>query len=86
VSWSISCSIGSGVDRLHHFIFTLSHFSHRLMGTLVTTSFVWMFRSAPGIRTCCRSSISWACFFELGSGNAEVSLKSSNCRRIFEVV
>jgi hypothetical protein len=28
VGWSISCSVGSGVDRLRYFIFASSLFSH----------------------------------------------------------
>jgi hypothetical protein len=43
VSWSVSCSIGSGVDQLHHFIFTSSLFSHWLQGTLAATSLARMF-------------------------------------------
>jgi hypothetical protein len=38
VGWSISCSIGSGVDRLRYFIFSSSLFSHRVEGTLATSS------------------------------------------------
>jgi hypothetical protein len=38
VGWSVSCSIGSGVDRLRYFIFASSLFSHRVEGTLATTS------------------------------------------------
>jgi hypothetical protein len=37
VCWSVSCSIGSGVDRLRYFVFTSSLFSHRVEGTLATT-------------------------------------------------
>jgi hypothetical protein len=45
-----------------------------------------MFRSAPGIRTCYGSTVSRASFFDLGSGDANVSLKMLDCWRIFEVV
>jgi hypothetical protein len=38
VGWSISCSVSSGVDQLRYFIFTSSLFSHRVEGTLATTS------------------------------------------------
>jgi hypothetical protein len=86
ISWNISCSIGSGVDRLHHFIFTSSLFSHRLKGSLAATSLVRMFRSAPGIGTCRGSTISRTSFFNLGSGDEDVSLKTSYRWRIFEVV
>jgi hypothetical protein len=40
VGWSVSCSIGSGVDRLRYFDFSQSLFSHRVEGTLATTSLV----------------------------------------------
>jgi hypothetical protein len=42
VNWSISCSIGSGVERLHDFVFTSSLFSHGLKGTLAAVSLVGM--------------------------------------------
>jgi hypothetical protein len=32
VGWSISCSIGSGVVRLHYFVFASTFFSHRVEG------------------------------------------------------
>jgi hypothetical protein len=86
VSWSISYTIGSGVDRLQDFIFTSFLFSQRLKGTLAAVSVARMFRSAPRVRTCCGSIISRASFFDLGSGDANVSLKTSDHRRIFEVV
>jgi hypothetical protein len=90
VGWSvclgISCSIGSKVDRLHNFIFTLSLFSHRLKGALAATLLVRMFRSALGIRTCCGSTVYRASFFYLCSGDTNISLKTSYRRRIFEVV
>jgi hypothetical protein len=86
VRWSISCSIGSGIYRLHHFIFTSSLFSHWLKGTLPATSLVRMFRSTPGIRTCHGSTVSRDSFFDLGSGDADVGLKTSYRRRIFKVV
>jgi hypothetical protein len=82
----ISCSIGSGVDRLHDFVFTSSLFSHGLKGTLAAASVVRMFRSAPRVRTCCGSTVSRASFFDLGSGDVSVCLKTSDRRRIFEVV
>jgi hypothetical protein len=30
VAWSIGCSVGSGISRLHYFVFTSSFFSHQL--------------------------------------------------------
>jgi hypothetical protein len=45
-----------------------------------------MFRSAPGIGTRHGSTISRSSFFNLGSGDADVSLKTSYRQRIFEVV
>jgi hypothetical protein len=38
IGWSICCSVGSGVDRLSYFVFTSTFFSHRVEGTLATTS------------------------------------------------
>jgi hypothetical protein len=38
IGWSVSRSVGSRVDRLCYFIFTSSFFSHRVKGTLATTS------------------------------------------------
>jgi hypothetical protein len=38
VGWSVSSSIGSGVDRLRYFVFASSLFSYRVEGTLATTS------------------------------------------------
>jgi hypothetical protein len=86
VSWSINCSIGSVIDRLNHFIFTSSLFSHWLKGTLSATSLARMFRSTPGIKTCRGSTVSRASFFDLGNGDADVGLKASYHWRIFEVV
>jgi hypothetical protein len=86
VSWSISCSIGSGVDWLHQFISTSFLFSHRLKGTLATTSLARMFRSTPGVGICRRPTISGTSFFNLGGGDTNISLKTSYRRRIFEVV
>jgi hypothetical protein len=38
VGWSVGCSVGCGVDRLRYFVFASSFFSHRVEGTLATTS------------------------------------------------
>jgi hypothetical protein len=48
----VNCSVGSGVDRLHHFFFTSSLFSHRLKGSLAMASLARMFRSALGVGAC----------------------------------
>jgi hypothetical protein len=40
--WSISYSVGSGVDRLRYFVFASSLFSHRVEGALTATSLVRM--------------------------------------------
>jgi hypothetical protein len=76
IGWSVSCSIGSGVGRLHYFIFTSSLFSHRVKGTLATTSLSRTFRSASGMRTCGRFAISSTSFFDLSSGDADVGLET----------
>jgi hypothetical protein len=49
VDWSIGCSVGSGISRLHYFVFASSIFSHRVKGTLDTTSLARTLRSASGI-------------------------------------
>jgi hypothetical protein len=77
LGWGISCSVGSGIDRLHYFIFTLSLFSYRLKGTLAAASLARMFRSAPGVGTCYGSAVSRTCFFDLSGGDADVGLKTS---------
>jgi hypothetical protein len=38
VSRRVGWSIGSGIGRLHYFVFTSTFFSHRVEGTLATTS------------------------------------------------
>jgi hypothetical protein len=86
VSWSIRCNISSGIDRLHHFVFTSSLFSHWLKDNLAATSLARTFRSTPGVGTCCGSAISWTSFFDLDGGDANVGLKMSDRQRVFEVV
>jgi hypothetical protein len=86
VSWSISCSISSGVYLLHYFVFTSSLFIHWLKGTLATTSLARTFRSTPRVGTCCGSAVSGTSFFDLGDGDTNVGLKMLDRRRIFEVV
>jgi hypothetical protein len=71
---------------VHHFVFTSSFFSHRLKGTLAVTSLVRTFRSTPGIGTCCGSTVPRTSFFNMSDDDADVSLKTSYHRRIFEVV
>jgi hypothetical protein len=86
VSLSISCNIGSGVNRLHYFVFASSLFGHWVEGTLAAMSLARTFRSTPGVGTCCRSAVSRASFFDLCSGDVNVGLKMSDCWRIFEVI
>jgi hypothetical protein len=38
VGWSIGCSVSSGISQLHYLVFTSFFFSHRVEGTLATTS------------------------------------------------
>jgi hypothetical protein len=38
VGWNNSCSVGSGIGRLHYFVFASAFFSYRVEGTLATTS------------------------------------------------
>jgi hypothetical protein len=76
VGWSVGCNIGSGVDRLRYFVFASSFFSHRVEGTLATTSLARMLRSASGVGTCCRSAVSGTTFFDLSGCNADVGLEA----------
>jgi hypothetical protein len=38
VGWSVGCSVSSRISRLHYFVFTSPFSSHRVEGTLATTS------------------------------------------------
>jgi hypothetical protein len=86
VGSSVGYSIGNGVDRLRYFIFASSFFSHRVEGTLATTSLARTLRSASGVGTCCRSAVSRTSFFDLSACNADVGLEASDHWRIFEVI
>jgi hypothetical protein len=77
VGWCISYSVGSGIGRLHYFVFALAFFSYRVKGTLATTSLARTLRSISGVRTCCKSVVSRTSFFDLSSGDANVGLKTS---------
>jgi hypothetical protein len=72
----INYSIGSGIGRLHHFVFTSSLFSYWLKGTMAAMSLARMFQSTPGVGTCSRSAVSRASFFNLSGGDADVSLET----------
>jgi hypothetical protein len=74
----VGCSIGSGVDRLRYFIFSWTFFSHRVKGTLATTSLARMLRSASRVGTCCGSAVSRTSFFNLSSCDMDVCLEASN--------
>jgi hypothetical protein len=86
VGWSFSYNVGCRIDLMHYFVFTLSLFSHWLKGTLAATSLARTFRSAPRVRACYGSAISRTSFFDLSDGDADIGLKTSYRRRIFEVV
>jgi hypothetical protein len=86
VGWSIGYSVSSGISRLHYFVFTSSFFSHRVEGTLATTLLARTLRSASGIGTCCRSTVSGASFLDLRSCNTDISLEVPDRWRIFKVV
>jgi hypothetical protein len=49
------------------------------------TSLARTLRSASGIGTCCRSTVSGASFLDLGSCNTDIGLEAPNCWRIFKV-
>jgi hypothetical protein len=86
VGWSVGCSIGSGVDWLCYFVFALSFFSHRVEGTLATTSLARMLRPSSGVGTCYRPAVSRTSFFNLSSYYANVGLEASDHWGIFEVI
>jgi hypothetical protein len=86
IGWSVGRSIGSRVDRLCCFIFASSFFSHRVEGTLATTSLARTLRSTSGIGTCYRSTVSGTSFLDLSSCNTDVGLEAPNRWRIFKVV
>jgi hypothetical protein len=86
VDWSIGCCVSSGISRLHYFIFATPFFSHRVEGTLATTSLSRALRSSSGIGACRRSAVSRASFFDLSSCNTDIGLETPDCWRIFKVV
>jgi hypothetical protein len=85
VGWSVGCSIGGGIGRLHYFVFALTFFSHRVEGTLATTSLARTLRSTFGVGTCCGSAVSRTSFFDLSSDDADIGLETPDHWRIFEV-
>jgi hypothetical protein len=85
IGWSISCSISGGVDRLCY-VFASTFFSHRVEGTLATTSLARTLRSAFGVGTCCGSAVSRTSFFDLSSCDADIGLEMSDHWGIFEVI
>jgi hypothetical protein len=84
--WSIRRWVGSGISRLHYFVFTSSFFSHKVEGTLATTLLARTLRSASGIGTCCKSTVSGASFLDLSSCNTDIGLEAPGRWRIFKVV
>jgi hypothetical protein len=86
VGWSIGCSVSSRVTWLHYFVFTSSFFSHRIKVTLAMTSLARTLRSAFGIGTCRRSTVSGTSFLDLSSCNTDVGLEALDRWRIFKVV
>jgi hypothetical protein len=81
VGWSISYSVGSGVDRLHYFVFASTFFSHRVEGTLSTTLLARTLRSTSGLGSYCGFAVSGTSFFDLSSGDVNIGLKTSYHRR-----
>jgi hypothetical protein len=67
-------------------IFASTFFSHRVEGTLATTSLARTLRSSSGVRTCCGSAVSGASFFDLSSGDADFCIETSDHWEIFEVI
>jgi hypothetical protein len=83
---NVGCIVGSRIGQLHYFVFASTFFSHRVEGTLATTSLARMLRSTSGVRTCCGSAVSRTSFFDLSSGDANVGLETSDHWGIFEVI
>jgi hypothetical protein len=86
VGWGVGCGVGSRVDWLCYFVFTSSFFSHRVEGILAMTSLARTLRSASGVGTCCRSTVSGTSFLDLSGCNTDVGLEASDRWRIFKVV
>jgi hypothetical protein len=88
IGWSVSCSIGSGVDRLCYFVFVSSFFSHRVEGTLATTLMARTLRSASasGVGTCFGSAVFGTSFLNLSGCNTDIGLEAPDHWRIFEVI
>jgi hypothetical protein len=53
---------------------------------LAATSLVGTFRSTPGVGTCYGSAVSRTYFFNLGSGDMNIGLETSDRWRIFKVI
>jgi hypothetical protein len=86
VGWSIGCNVSSGISWLHYFVFASSFFSHRVEGTLATTSLSGALRSAFGIGARRKSAVSKTSFFDLSSCNTNIGLEAPDRWRIFKVV
>jgi hypothetical protein len=56
VGWRVGCgisgSVGSGVNLLHHFVFTSSLFGHGLKGTIAVMLLARVLQSTPGVGAC----------------------------------
>jgi hypothetical protein len=61
---------------LRYFVFASTFFSHRVEGTLATTSLTRTLRSTSGVETCCGSAVSRTSFFDLSSWNAYIGLEA----------
>jgi hypothetical protein len=86
IGWRVvGGSVGSGVDRLYHFVFTSFLFNHKLKGAIATTLLVKMFCPASGVRACNRSAVSRASFFDLSGDNADMCLKTPYCRSVLKL-
>jgi hypothetical protein len=86
ISRSICCSMGNRVDWLCYFIFASASFSHRVEGTLPTTSLARTLRSSSGVRTCRGSAVSRTSFFDLSGCNVNVGLEVPDHWGIFKVI
>jgi hypothetical protein len=71
---------------MHFLVFASSFFSHRVEGTLATTSLSGALRSASAIGARRRSAVSRTSFFDLSSCNTNIGLEALYRWRIFKVV
>jgi hypothetical protein len=78
--------VGSGISRLHYFVFASPFFNYRVKGTLAMTSLLRVLRSTSGIRDRRRSAVSRTSFLDLSSCNTDIGLEAPDRWGIFKMV